>query len=150
MKFYRLIIALSFFQLACFSCKSDEEKLQDNVNKSLARFKENQRTLDGLVREEIEIFKADGYPRGLKEVEDFKQSKREELQNIGVRTIWTREVGGCTEVEIGTNWSDISIGSTRLTWTSCHPKESGTAFYNHWGNDVEIRKITDNWYLWLD
>lgn len=148
---------INFFLLLviCFvfnnSCDSKEEKREKSFNKNYLKVSENISKLDSLLNSSFKY--ANKYEEN-DSIIQFTQTTqmpkflRIQLENLGIESIWIRKLkNDCIDAEFNTNW-DYNLGSTRLTWTSCHPKDSGTAFYNHWGKQISIKQIDNRWWMW--
>lgn len=72
---------------------------------------------------------------------------RSQLINKGVKSIWVRTLERiCIDAELNIG-QDRELRETYLTWTTCHPSISGSAFYNYWNDRIIMKQINDNWWL---
>ena len=143
-------ISLIFFSI--LSCDTLEEKRQKSFESNILKVSNNITEWDSLISDAFKYGNKYGQNDSLIRSTQTKQLAnplRSKLNDKGVQNIWIRKLdNNCIDAEFTTDW-DSSLGTTHLTWTSCHPEDSGTAFYNHWDDRILVQQIDENWWMWI-
>lgn len=134
-----------------FGCNTLEEKRQKSFDNNYIRVKKNLAKWDQLVNNSFQYATKFGYADSLikpTETKIIANPLRSQMNEMKVSRFWIRKLENeCIDAEFSVDW-DYELGSTTLTWTSCNPKDSGTAFYNHWNDGIRFQQIDENWWLW--
>lgn len=146
----KTLLTILFISLI-FSCSTIEEKRQKSFDANYLKVKKNIDKWDQLLNQTFNYGTKYGYADSLirptKTIE-IANPLHTQMKEMEVSRFWIRKLENeCFDAEFSVDW-DYELGSTALTWTSCDPKDSGTAFYNHWSGRIKIRQIDDNWWLW--